>query len=189
MTKELLTMDDQPEISPELLEIANTYLMHGMDSAKTALHLDLPVQVVNSTVNSRAVGNYITTIMLEQGFMNRNKLYDTLSRILEKKLEECEESEMYSSKDIIDIIKMMNDMRMKEEELMIKRLEAEAKVNKTKVNVGTVVQVNNPSDSNLGSILSNLVKPRNAAGGTPGSEGRGPGKNHATRRAPITLDQ
>lgn len=182
MSKELLTMEDQPGIAPEILEIANTYLMHGMDSAKTAAHLNLPLETVTRTVNSREVGSYVTQIMLEQGYMNRNKIYDTMSRILEKKLEECEESEMYSNKDILDIIKMMNDMRVKEEEMLLRRMELEAKVAKTKVNVGTVVNVNQPAgETNLGNMLANLVKPR-------GEGTRGPGKNPEKRRAPITLD-
>lgn len=110
---EMITQDDDPKISPEALEVANCY-MTTLSIAATAKALDLPPEEITSYVNKKEVQQYINTIFLDQGYMNKFKLQSTLDNIIEKKLEEMEESELYSNKDIADLILLAHKMRMEE---------------------------------------------------------------------------
>lgn len=103
-------------ISPESLDIANAYLAYGSIEA-TASELSLPSDLIAQTLNKREVKVYIDQVFLDQGYRNRNKLHDVLDRIIDSKLEEAEETELYSDKDLVDIIQLAHKMRMDEAKL------------------------------------------------------------------------
>ena len=58
--------------------------------------------------------NYIDTVFLDTGYRNRFKIASTLDNIIEQKLEEAEESQIYTSKDLADLLQMAHKMRMDE---------------------------------------------------------------------------
>lgn len=107
------------KIEPEHLEVANTYL-ECMDLRTTASILQVPLDVIESIVNKREVQKYINSVFMEHGYNNRYKLHDALDNIIDKKLEELEETELTSSKDIADLLYMKHKMKMEELALMIK---------------------------------------------------------------------
>lgn len=149
-------------IAPEYLELINMHFTCDMDCNRTAIALGIPVSRVVQIIQLPSVSAFISTALLEQGYMNRSKMFSTLDDIVKKKLEELEENEMTSSKDIMDILQMMHKMRMDELNLQLKMQESEAKRNKTSINAGNVqvVNVNNPSgqSGNLGGLLNSLLK-------------------------------
>ena len=149
-------------LAPEHLELINIHFQHGMDANKTAMALGVPVSTVIQTLQVPAVSAFVSTALLEQGYMNRSKLFSTLDDIVTKKLEEMEENEMGSNADILEILKVMHKMRMDEMAMQLKMQESEAKRNKTSINAGNVqvVNVNNPSgqSGNLGGLLNSLLK-------------------------------
>ena len=141
-----------------------------MDANKTAMALGVPVSTVIQTLQVPAVSAFVSTALLEQGYMNRSKLFSTLDDIVTKKLEEMEENEMGSNADILEILKVMHKMRMDEMAMQLKMQESEAKRNKTSINAGNVqvVNVNNPSgqSGNLGGLLNSLLKSNTPQGNT-----------------------
>jgi hypothetical protein len=100
-------------ISPESLEIANTYLQ-CQDINETAAILKIPAEQVAGFLAKTDVKNYITSVYLDSGYRNRFKLGAVLDKIIDKKLLELEEADVGSSKDILDILAMAHKMRMDE---------------------------------------------------------------------------
>lgn len=111
---------DLIKISPESMEVANAYLTEG-SAEKAALKLNLPENVIHANLAKREVKKYIDAVFLDQGYRNRSKLAETLDLIIEKKLEEAEETEMYSSKDLVDLISLAHKMRLDELKLIQER--------------------------------------------------------------------
>jgi len=154
MSKDLLDPSESFNMAPEVLTVANSYLTTN-DIGATANALMIPRERVVQTLNKREVKRYIDTIFMEQGYFNRGKIADAMSSIIEKKLEELEEAEMSSTKDIADLLQMAHKMRMDE----IKVQQAENKENPTVVKNQTNVQNNfsNEMGENYNGLLAKLV--------------------------------
>ena len=67
MAKELTT------ISPEGLEIANSYLQYG-NIRGVCEYLQVPEQQVVDVLNKREVKKYIDTVYLDMGYRNKNNI-------------------------------------------------------------------------------------------------------------------
>ena len=117
MTDLTIIDEDGSKMSPEALTIANTYLETN-DIQSTANKLMIPREKVTQFLNKREVKKYIDTIFLEEGYLNRSKIADAMSSIIDKKLEELEEAELGSNKDIADLLQMMHKIRMDELKVM-----------------------------------------------------------------------
>ena len=137
-------------ISPEALEIATTYLVCH-DTKETALALGVDPERVSYYLRKPDVKRFIDNIFLEQGYMNRNKIQDIMDGLFEKKLLEMEESEMGTSKDILDIVKLQHDMRMQEIKAM-QEVKTPGATIKQQVNVGDF------GGNNYNSLLSKLIE-------------------------------
>ena len=86
MSKEITT-----RMSPEGLEIANKYLTSG-SVEDVSSELNVSKDIVVSTLSKREVKHYIDTVYMDIGYRNRFKLGQTLDTIIDKKMEEAEES-------------------------------------------------------------------------------------------------
>ena len=111
---------------------------------------------ISEILNRREVKQYIDTVYLDTGYRNRFKLADTLDTLIEKKMEEAEESEIYTSKDLADLLQMAHKMRMDE-------LKAQAELEKAKatnIKNQTNVQINDGAfgTGNYGKLMSKLLK-------------------------------
>lgn len=105
------------KISPEGLKVAEIYLQtESID--QTAKLIGIKPHEVTDYLNTREVKQYIDTIYLEAGYRNRNKIAEKLDHIIELKLEEMEENEMGSTKDIADLIMLAHKVRMDEMKMM-----------------------------------------------------------------------
>ena len=114
---------DPEKLSPEGLKVAEAYIMSGGDIEKTSLGLGLPVADLQSELNKREIKEYVDRIYHEAGFRNRFKMARVMDELIAKKLEEMDDTDMGSSKDILDLLQAQHAMKMKE-------LEFEAKVKK-----------------------------------------------------------
>jgi hypothetical protein len=124
--------------APEWLEVANQYLTAG--SAKEAAdQLNIPVHQVTEVLARKDVRMYLNQIYMDLGYRNRNKLGAALDKIIDAKFQEAEESGLYSSKDLADLLMMAHKMRMDE----IKAEKDNAPLNQTNV------QVNGDNYNNL----------------------------------------
>jgi len=101
------------KMSPEGLEIANTYLEQGSIPAVCA-KLGVSENEVSEILNKREIKQYIDTVFLDTGYRNRWKISETLDMLIEKKLEEADETEIYTNKDMADLLQMAHKMRIEE---------------------------------------------------------------------------
>lgn len=143
-------------MSPEGLEIANSYLEHGSIPA-AANALAITEDTVSEALNKREIKQYIDTVYLDTGYRNRFKLSETLDLLIEKKLEEADETEIYTNKDMADLLALAHKMRMDE-------MKAQTELEKAKL--GTIKNQVNIQDNgglpfgqgNYGLLLKKLLK-------------------------------
>ena len=78
------------KMSPEGLEVANTYLQLGSVS-EVCTRLRLDENTVSEYLNKREIKQYIDQVYLDTGYRNRFKLASALDNIIEEKLAEAED--------------------------------------------------------------------------------------------------
>ncbi len=140
-------------ISPEALEIANTYLQ-CQNLSKTAQELGLPADQVSEILDRREVRAYIDNIFNDYGFNNRFLVRDVMDTIIRKKLQELDEAEIGSAKDIADLLALSHKMTM---EQLDKQIQLE-KIRSPQVKTQTNVQINEVGDgTKYGSLIQRLI--------------------------------
>ena len=134
------------KISPEGFDIANAYLQYG-DAVTTAEQLQIPQHEVVRVLQMSEVKRYLDGVYLDMGYRNKNKLGALLDRMIDAKVEEAEETGIYTSKDLLELLQMAHKMRMDE----IKAAK--------EAGPGVAVQVNNNTfgDSNYGRLMDELM--------------------------------
>ena len=149
MAKELTT------ISPEGLEVANSYLQFG-NIRGVCDHLQVAENKVVEILNKREVKKYIDTVYLDIGYRNKNNIGSVLDEMIASKLEEAQESGVYSGKDLADLLSMAHKMRMDEIKAQTELAKAEAGSIKTQNNV----QINSEvpfGQGNYGKLMEKLL--------------------------------
>jgi len=144
------------KMSPEGLEIANSYLEHGSIPV-VCTKLGVSENQVTETLNKREIKQYIDTVFLDTGYRNRFKIAETLDVLIEKKLEESEETEIYTNKDMADLLQMAHKMRIDEMKAQTELEKAKAQTVKTQVNI----QDNSGlpfGQGNYGQLIKKLMK-------------------------------
>lgn len=148
MAKELVA------ISPEGIEVANTYLSMGNIEGVCSV-MSVTKQKVAEILGTSAVKKYIDTVYLDTGYRNRNNIASLLDEMIASKLREAEESDQYSSKDLADLLNMAHRHRMDEIKMQI-----EAEKQSTTVKNQTNVQINDSGafgTGNYGKLMEKLV--------------------------------
>ena len=149
MAKEVTT------ISPEGLEIANSYLQFG-NIRGVCQHLQVSEDRVVESLNKREVKKYIDTVYLDMGFRNKNNIATALDEIIASKLEEAQETGMYSNKDLADLLQMAHKMRMDEI-----KAKTDAEKATTSIRTQNNVQINDGSlpfgQGNYGKLMDKLL--------------------------------
>ena len=149
MAKEVTT------ISPEGLEIANSYLQFGNIRAVSD-HLRIPEDKIATLLNKREVKKYIDTVFLDQGYRNKNTIGTLLDEMIASKLEDAQESGIYSNKDLADLLQMAHKMRMDE----IKAQADLEKVQASTIRTQNNVQINSEvpfGQANYGKLMEKLL--------------------------------
>lgn len=138
---------DIVKIGPEGFDIANAFLQYG-NVENTAEQLDVPRHEVVRVLQTPEVKRYLDGVYLDQGYRNRDKLGALMDKIIDAKIAEAEESEIWTSKDLLEVLALQHKMRMDE-----------IKATKEAGNVpGVAVQVNNSfGDSNYGRLMEKLI--------------------------------
>lgn len=150
------------QISPENLEIANCWL-ELQDSQKVADALDVPLDFVTRTLARGEVRAYVNQVFYEVGFNNRFRMRDLMDTLIKKKLQDMEESETGSNKDIVDLIALSHKMSMEmlDKEIQLEKLKqgTAAAAIKSQVNV----QINDGlgDGTKYGALISKLLNTDN----------------------------
>jgi hypothetical protein len=143
-------------ISPEGLEVANAYLELGNIQA-VCIRLKLDEGECSEILAKREVKSYVDQVYLDTGYRNRFKLAEALDDLIDRKMEEAEESEIYSNKDLADLLQMAHKMRMDE-------IKAQADLEKAKAsNVKNQINIQNNGEvpfgqGNYGELMKKLLK-------------------------------
>jgi hypothetical protein len=143
------------KISPEGLEIANSYLQFGNIRAVSE-HLCVPAEKVAECLNKRDVKRYVDTVYLDLGYRNKNQIGTVLDEMIASKLEEAQETGIYSSKDLADLLQMAHKMRMDEIKAQTDLEKAQAGNIKNQTNV----QINESipfGQGNYGKLMEKLL--------------------------------
>lgn len=106
------------KINPENLHIAEVYL-RTLDAQETADALSLPRETVTKALNKREVKSFLDTVYREQGYRNKHKLGKLMDSLIDKKLEELEDADISSSKDIADLVALSHKMSLENRKLDI----------------------------------------------------------------------
>ena len=149
MAKEVTT------ISPEGLEVANSYLQFG-NIRGVCDQRQVAEKTVVDILNKREVKKYIDTVYLDLGYRNKNNIASVLDEMIQSKLEEAQESGVYSSKDLADLLQMAHKMRMDE----IKAQAELEKVSSSNIKNQTNVQINEGvpfGQGNYGKLMDKLL--------------------------------
>lgn len=130
-------------LSPEGYDIANAWLQYGT-IAETAKALQVTENSVVTALKEPTIKTYLDSVYLDMGYRNRNKLGALLDKVIDIKIQEAEDSEMWTSKDIIDLITLAHKMRMDE-------------IKATANNTTTVNVANFNEGSNYGKLMERLI--------------------------------
>tara|TARA_B100001146_G_scaffold218190_1_gene223619 strand:+ start:237 stop:647 length:411 start_codon:yes stop_codon:yes gene_type:complete len=129
-------------LTPEVLDVTSVYIENGFDLARTCEQTGLSHKEVSDIITHPQAKSYINEVFLDTGYRNRGKLGAVLDRMIESKLEEAEETEMYTEADLLELVKFAHKMRMDE-----------AKID----SVGTNVNIANFGDSNYAGLVQKLL--------------------------------
>lgn len=138
-------------ISPESLEVANSYLQTNSIHS-TSLELQIAPDTVNDIISRPEVKAYINQTFADAGFNNRFKMRDLMDTIIKKKLEELDASDMGSGKDILEILALSHKITM---DTLQREIELE-KLKQSSIKSQVNVQIND-SGSNYGALLERLI--------------------------------
>jgi|TARA_R110002049_G_C8948936_1_gene545732 hypothetical protein len=143
-------------ISPEGLEIANAYLELGSIPA-VCTRLQIGEAKASEYLAKREVKAYVDQVYLDTGYRNRFKLAETLDMLIDKKLDEADESEVYTSKDLADLVSLAHKIRMDELKAQAELEKARSMTIKTQNNV----QINSGEmpfgQGNYGELMKKLL--------------------------------
>ena len=127
-------------IAPESLHIVETYIECGSDIEKTALALNSSPDVIASHLAKREARTYLDQLFATAGFRNRDRMFGLLDEIVNKKLEEMEDSGLGTTLDIVELLEKVHKMKMQELTMSMKLAEIEkanapAVQNNTQINI------------------------------------------------------
>jgi hypothetical protein len=100
---------DTPALDPVFLSIANDYLA-GKSVADMAEEYGLPADRITAVIEKKEVKSYIDTVYATQGYLNRVKRIDLINQVIEQKMQDALETGVLSKKDLLDWLKLLNDM-------------------------------------------------------------------------------
>ena len=146
MSRELTT------ISPEGIEVANAYIIIR-NIEGVSKELGISEYKVAEILNTRSVKKYIDAIYFDTGFRNRNNIASLLDEMIASKIEEAQESGIYTNKDLADLLLIAHKMRMDE----IKAFAEQEKI--TNIKNQTNVQINDAGiwgQGNYGKLMETI---------------------------------
>ena len=129
-------------LTPEVLNVTQAYIECQHSIAETAEMLNLSEKEVFDQINHPEAKQFLREVYLDSGYRNKGKIGALMDKIIESKLEEAEESGIYSDADLIEILKLQHKMRMDEAKLDT---------------ANTQVNIANFNDSNYGELMNRLM--------------------------------
>lgn len=137
-------------ISPEGLEIANTYL-EVQDINKTALKLGVEPEFITKMLARKEIKAYVDSIFFNLGYNNRYKLRGIMDKLINDKMKEMEEAGTTSKKDIVELLALSLKITQAETQRLIE----ENKLAESQIRTQTNIQINGAD--NYSSLIEKLL--------------------------------
>lgn len=145
-------------LTQEYKDICDIFLQQSQDIDATALALGVESPLVVEVVNTPKAAAYIQMKLNGRGFRSSSKFFDRMDQILEAKFDEIAEADITSSKDIVEIMKLYHDMKMKEEQAALKRIELEIRAKAPTKITNTQVNMGNDALQGLPGVLKSILE-------------------------------
>jgi hypothetical protein len=100
---------DAPEIDPQYMLVANE-LLSGRSIPQIAELSGLSNDQVTAIAERSEVRRYVDTIYMSQGYLNRVRRMQVINKVIDEKLVEAAETGVYSKRDLLEWLKLLNDM-------------------------------------------------------------------------------
>lgn len=100
---------EAPELDPQHLLIANE-LLTGKSVPQIAEDFGISPDRVTAICDRADTKRYVDSVIMSQGYMHRSRRLQIINRVIDEKLAEAAETGMYSKRDLLDWIKLLNEM-------------------------------------------------------------------------------
>jgi len=100
---------EAPELDPRHLVLANE-LLTGKSIQDLAAQFSMSEDLVSSICERPEVKQYVNTVYLTQGYLHRSKRLNIINKVIDSKLEEALETGVYSKRDLLEWMKLLNEM-------------------------------------------------------------------------------
>lgn len=140
------------KISPEGAEVASVYLANGCSIAETSRIMNLAPHEVSEILNEKSVKTFILGVLAENSLRRMDNISIHMENLINKKIEELEEADIGSNKDIVDILSAFHKMEKD-------RLDYIERTNKTTSVINQKnTQVNVYGEGNYGALMEKLLE-------------------------------
>jgi hypothetical protein len=100
---------EAPEIDPQYLVVANEMLC-GKSIPEISKQIGLSNDQVTAIAERADVRRYVDAVYMSQGYLNRVRRMQVINRVIDEKLLEAAETGVYSKRDLLEWLKLLNDM-------------------------------------------------------------------------------
>ena len=100
---------EAPELDPQHLLVANE-LLCGKSIPSIAETTGLSTDQVTAIVERSEIRRYVDAVYMSQGYLNRVRRMQIINRVVDEKLAEVAETGVWSKRDLLDWMKLLNDM-------------------------------------------------------------------------------
>lgn len=100
---------EAPELDPQHLLVANE-LLCGKSITTIAESTGLSTDQVTAIAERSEIKRYVDTVYMSQGYLNRVRRMQVINRVVDEKLAEAAETGVWSKRDLLDWMKLLNDM-------------------------------------------------------------------------------
>lgn len=105
----LLDQLNAPPLDPVILGVANSHL-EGQNLQEISEYYNIPVDLISQILDKKEVKSYVDNVFLNQGYMSRLKRIDLINKVVNAKMQEALETDIFTKKDLLDWMKLLNDM-------------------------------------------------------------------------------
>lgn len=100
---------DAPDLDPQHLVIANEMLT-GKSIPQISDITGLSIDQVTSIAERSEIKRYVDAVYMSQGYINRVRRMQVINKVIDEKLLEAADTGVYSKRDLLEWLKLLNDM-------------------------------------------------------------------------------
>ena len=98
-----------PELDPQHLVVANE-ILSGKSIPQISEMTGLSNDQVTAIAERGEIKRYVDSVYMSQGYLNRVRRMQVINRVIDEKMAEAAETGVFSKRDLLDWLKLLNDM-------------------------------------------------------------------------------